>query len=94
MRESWPFSDAENTATITLKRIIDGTAPILWVSHDLDDGIWQFLDGGTVTDDDASVVALREILDLDPTIRDLADLPLGWKAERDAVGSPWERNNQ
>src|SRR6516225_4354407 len=42
MRESWPFSDAENTATITLKRIIDGTAPILWVSHDLDDGIWQF----------------------------------------------------
>lgn len=91
MRPSWPFADVENTATITLKRIVNRTAPILLVSHDADDGGWQFLDGGEVTEDDASVVSLREILELDPTIKDVADLPLGWKAERTGVGKPWQR---
>lgn len=91
MQPSWPFAEAENTATITLKRIVNRTAPILWVSHDIDDGGWQFLDGEAVTEADASVVSLREILELDPTIKDIADLPLGWQAERTGVGKPWKR---
>src|SRR5579872_916841 len=62
MPPAWPFAEAENTATITLKRTVNRTKPILRVSHDIDDGGWQFLDGGTVTEADASVVSLREIL--------------------------------
>jgi hypothetical protein len=91
MRTLWPFADTENTAAITLKRIVDRTAAILLVSHDIDDGSWQFLDGGTVADVDAAVVSLREILELEPTIKDVADLPLGWKAERAGIGKPWNR---
>ena len=91
MQKPWPFAETENTATITLKRIVDRTAPILLVSHDIDDGGWQFLDGGTANEDDASIVSLGEILELDPTIRDVADLPLGWIAERTGVGKPWKR---
>jgi len=30
-------------------------------------------------------------IDRDPSITELADLPLGWYAERDAVGEPWTR---
>jgi len=40
---------------------------------------------------DALIVALEEVVGHDPTLRELADLPCGWFAERDTVGSPWKR---
>jgi hypothetical protein len=49
------------------------------------------LTGGQVGMDDAMIVALGEVYSLDPTIGELADLPLGWIAERTAVGEPWVR---
>ncbi|MGC4007164.1 MAG: hypothetical protein QM811_30160 [Pirellulales bacterium] len=64
--------------------------PILYAVHD-EDGGWQFLDGGTVSDEDASVVSLKQIVELDPTVNALSDLPRGWAAERDAVDEPWQR---
>ncbi|WP_201766793.1 hypothetical protein [Rhodopirellula sp. SWK7] len=70
---------------------MDGTAPILLVCHDADDGTWQFLDGGTLSMADAMLVALSEVVARDPSVCDLADLPLGWQAVRRDVESPWER---
>jgi len=64
---------------ITLDRIVDGRRPILFVSHDVDDGGWQFLDGDGVTEKDARVVSLQELVERDPTLRELADLPVGWR---------------
>lgn len=40
-----PSDELPNTATITCRHIIDGSLPILYVSHDEDDGMWQFLCG-------------------------------------------------
>jgi hypothetical protein len=37
---------------------------------------------------------LEEIVEHDPTVCDLADLPCGWCAEREAIGSPWKRAPQ
>lgn len=66
--------------------------PILHVSHDEEDGAWQFHTGAQkVSAATAMVVALAEIVERDPSICDLADLPCGWFADRDAVGSPWTR---
>ena len=90
-KDDWPFTDPKNLAVITIARIVDGQQPILYVSHDADDGGWQFLDGGTVSEEDARVVSLQEMIKRDSTLRELADLPLGWKAEREAVGKPWRR---
>ncbi|NND99108.1 MAG: hypothetical protein HKN47_17460 [Pirellulaceae bacterium] len=90
MVKEWPFEAAENTAVITLTRIIDGSRGILYVVHD-DDGDWQFLDGGDVTEDDAATVSLKNVANLDPSILLLADLPIGWAAERIAVDKPWQR---
>jgi len=92
MPHDWPFDDPENLAVITLDRIMDGSHPILHVTHDADDGGWQFLDGGDVAEENALVVALRSVAELDSTIRELADLPVGWYAVREAVGSPWQRH--
>ena len=65
--------------------------PILLVTHDADDGMWQFLTGGPVQMADAMLVSLRELYRLDPSIGELADLPLGWTAERSAPEQPWTR---
>lgn len=90
MAKDWPFREAKNAAVITLRRILDGTKPILYVVHD-DDGSWQFLDGDVASEADASVVSLQNITELDPSIHSLADLPAGWSAERAAVDQPWQR---
>lgn len=87
----WPFADPKNLAVITIDRIVDGREPILYVSHDAEDGGWQFLDGGSVSEANAKVVSLLGMVERDATLRELADLPRGWVAERDAIGKPWRR---
>jgi hypothetical protein len=91
MPDKWPFDDPENLDVFTLKRIAQDSSPILRVTHDEDDGGWQFLDGGEVLMDEAFLVSLRNITHLDPSLVELADLPIGWVAERDASGEPWRR---
>lgn len=90
--DNWPFADSENTAVFTTRQVFDDGQPILYVSHDADDGAWQFHTGGTgVSAGDALVVCLKNVVELDPAICALADLPLGWIAERKNKGRPWER---
>jgi hypothetical protein len=91
MKIKWPFTDARNTAVFTTRDIIEEGNSILLVTHDQNDGAWQFHTGITVPASDARVVALDEIIFLDPSVVELADLPLGWSAIRDSITSPWKR---
>lgn len=68
--------------------------PILEVSHEEEDGAWQFHSGQTVTTKDLMIVGLDEIVRLDPSIAELADLPLGWQAQRQSIKEPWVREPQ
>jgi hypothetical protein len=38
---TWPFDQPPNCAVLTLRSIVFGGAPILYVSHDADDHGWQ-----------------------------------------------------
>lgn len=87
----WPFDVAPDTAVISLKRITHDSRPILRVVHD-EDGDWQFLDGGDVSDEDAAIVSLKNLVDRDPSLKALADLPAGWTAERSAIDQAWQRS--
>ncbi len=87
----WPFNDPPNVATFTVKDIVDDGAPILLVCHDEDDGTWQFLTGSELAMDRALLVALSNIVAIDPSTYELADLPVGWVAQRAALGEPWEK---
>ena len=89
-QNQWPFADPRNVAVITLKAIVKGGKPILLVTRDTDDGAWQFLDGGTVSEENAPIVSLEEITRIDPSVMALADLPLGWYADRSAANEPWQ----
>jgi hypothetical protein len=91
-KDDWPFADPKNVAVFTTTQVLRLRQPILHVSHDDEDGAWQFASGAQqVSAGDAMIVALEEMVEHDPTICELADLPLGWFAERDGVGSPWRR---
>lgn len=87
--DEWPFDQPANCAVITLRGIVFGAAPILHVIHESDDHGWQFLGLEDAREREACVVCLSTILDLDPSIREVADLEPGWRAWRHAVGAPW-----
>ena len=83
---NWLFDDKKTTMVITTKRIINKLAPISIVTHDRDDGMWQFLDKGELTEEIAAIVSLEEIILLDESLMILYDLTLGWIAEKHSFG--------
>lgn len=83
------FSLPKNTMVITTKDIIQKEKDILVVSHDAEDGIWQFLDGEDITEDNAAVVSLFEIFEIDNSISELSSLPLGCVAYREQKDEKW-----
>ena len=92
--DEWPFREEKNTAVFTSKSIVIHGIPILEVYHDEDDGSWQFHDGNLVENKDAMIVALHEIVDIDQSVKELSNLPLGWKAERKNKNEPWKISKQ
>ncbi|MGB4093323.1 MAG: hypothetical protein WBK46_15500 [Ruminococcus flavefaciens] len=83
------FLEDENTAVITTKAVIMNERPIVLVFHDKDDGMWEFLDGEDVNEENAAVVSLSEILELDKSLNELAELPIGFGAFRDDKDQDW-----
>ena len=89
------WGDSLDVAITTTQEIIDGKQPIVLVIHD--EGIgrgwggWQFLDGESMEEREPVAIAKEDLLKLDPTIRWVTDLPVGWCAVRDAKDSPWQR---
>ena len=78
---------------LTTRQVMREGWPILLVTHDADDGAWQFVNGQGDTDDieSALLVEVGHIVELDPSVSELADLPLGWRAWRPAAGDEWVR---
>lgn len=54
---------------------------------------WQFLCGGIDHPDrsDYHLVCVGALVDFDPKLNELANVPYGWDAERHDPGSPWIR---
>lgn len=94
MNNNWPFSDEPNLAVISIRSIIEGNRPILRVTHDQEDGSWQFLDGNPLDIRNAVVVSFSSIYTLDASIGELANLPLGWYAWRASTNSDWIRGKK
>lgn len=89
--KKWPFEDAKNVMVMTTKNVIKNNTTIVYVSHDEEDGMWQFHDGSDVDMEDAMLVSLEEIVTLDSALMELYDLPVGWIAWRDSKDSVWNR---
>lgn len=87
---TWPFHEGKNRAVFTTRPVLHENLPILIASHE-EDGDWQFLCGTTNHLGDAKIVSLGCIFERDPTLAEIANLPKGWRAERQAIGAPWHR---
>jgi hypothetical protein len=91
MERDWPFTDPPNVTTITTRQVIEEGYPILLVTHDEQDGCWQVICGTTNDPKDGRVVGLECMYERAPSIGELADLALGWKAWREATNTDWIR---
>lgn len=85
---SWPFDLAIHTGVFTTQQVMDGMAPIREVYHD-HDGDWQFLCGTTLDTKDLKLVCLGCMVEADPTIGELSEMPPGWCATRQFPGAEW-----
>ena len=89
----WEVAENEKSkvmeATITCCHILENGEPILYVSHDEDDGMWQFLCGKAHETDEAKLVSLKSVFDLDNSVGILKDMPCGYYAERKAQDDEW-----
>ena len=85
----YQFEQPRDTACITCSHVMSDGAPVLFVTHDADDSGWQFLCDGEHDIEDAIVIGMGSVIDLDPTLNGLHDMPEGYGATRDAFGAPW-----
>lgn len=77
-----------NQAVITTKYIVQEKQPVLRVIHD-NDGDWQFLGNQEVTEADAMVLSMAQMLQMDGTLAEVLDIPEGSAAIRTTVDSDW-----
>lgn len=82
------ISDAPNTACFTCRHVLEENRPIRYVPHD-EDGYWQFLCGGNHTEEDARVVSLVSVWEMDESVGELAGLDYGESAEAADPADGW-----
>ena len=90
------FKEADNTAVFTTKYVIREGKPITYVTHEVEDGAWQFLSSDEFENfaEVIMIVGLGEIVALDPSLLDLADMPVGYYAIRETVNDKWSIRQQ
>ncbi len=89
MDSEWKFDQAKNVEAVTSVHVTKQNKPILFVSHYSDDHSWAFLSGDPVTVEESQIVSMQEIIDIDPTVVEIANLEPGWSAERESIGKEW-----
>ena len=77
------------TKIITTKNVINNNFPIIRVIHD-EDGDWQFLgDEENLTEDDAVVISIEELLSIDKSVKEVLNMPIEKQAMRINKESSW-----
>ncbi|TRX15894.1 DUF2185 domain-containing protein [Flavobacterium franklandianum] len=86
------FKDPLNTAVFTTKYVIEENKDITYVTHELEDGSWQFFSDDKFEDFTkvALLVSIENIIKRDKTVLEIADLPLGCYAKRKNRTEKWE----
>ena len=85
------FEDTLNTAVFTTKSVVKDKKEITYVTHDADDGAWQFFSSDDFDnyEEVAMILSLDEIINIDITVLEIADLPLGYFATRPTSKDSW-----
>ncbi|MCH6198297.1 hypothetical protein MMU07_01795 [Aquiflexum sp. LQ15W] len=85
------FQENLNTAVLTTIHVLENQSPITHVHHYDEDGVWQFSGLEEIDNNQAfRIVSLEEMIKLDDSILEVSDLPLGYEAYREKIGSFWK----
>ena len=86
------FKDGLNTAVFTTIYVVKEKKEITYVTHEMEDGAWQFFsnDDFDKFEDVAMIVSLGELIQIDRSVLDIAQLPLGYIATRQSVNDKWK----
>jgi hypothetical protein len=85
------FESPLDIAVFTTKFVLDDKKTITYVTHDIEDGVWQFFSDDSFEnfEEVAKIVGLQEIFDMDNSLLEIADLPLGFCATRKDKFDNW-----
>lgn len=82
------YKNKAETLSYVCEHVFYNTRPILLVCHERD-GDWQFLCGATHPGAIPKVVGMEHLLERDPSLKQILQLPLGCDAERTDTSSVW-----
>ncbi|MBF0649821.1 hypothetical protein IR083_13400 [Dysgonomonas sp. GY75] len=81
--------EQKNKSVLTTSYVLTNGSPVIFVLYD-EDGDWQLFGEEDVTDDeDAYLVSVDEILEMEPALRKLPDLQPGQAATREKDSIRW-----
>jgi hypothetical protein len=85
------FKEPDNTAVFTTKFVAVDKKDITVVYHEIDDGAWQFFSDDHFDDFEqvAMIVGLGELIKMDKSLLELANMPRGYYAHRGGRNTPW-----
>ena len=85
------MKNSNDTAVFTTKFVLEDKRTITYVTHDSEDGAWQFFSDDQFDDFEivAKIVGLREIMDIDPTLAELINMEPGHVATRKNKADKW-----
>ncbi|PWS33867.1 immunity protein Imm33 domain-containing protein [Pedobacter paludis] len=92
---TYKFTDPANTACFVCNHVLNKQRSISYVTHEAEDGFWQFLCGQNdhPNDEDYKVISLEQVITIDASVNDLYDMPLGIGATRNNQSGKWEPFN-
>ena len=74
---NWMFPDDPHCKSLPFREVHSGTEPVTYVSHDDEDGAWQFL-GDSMSDGGGPVIScFHHPIDCDPSLAELARFAVG-----------------
>ena len=85
------FQKPADAVVLTQWVVVNKGMPILAAFHNADGEEWMFFaDFRPIVDVQVSVT-LEDLIKLDESLKELSDLPAGWKATRERKDAPWNR---
>ena len=90
--EQMAISDPPDTVAFVHRTIAEGEKPVLTFGRYPDGSLCAYT-GVAVVDAERefACVCLSHIVDVEPAVGELADIPPGWWAVRETASSPWVR---
>ena len=82
------IEENKHKSAITTKYVVNNNSIIVSVFYD-EDGDWQFFGKEEVSEEDAIVVSIQEMIDIDKSLVNLPDLKEGESAYRKNKESIW-----